>query len=210
MGGWLALLLVVVQDGSTDWGVGVVVSFSKRGATRGVPLSEEASSARFVVDMLLWCKPRASMRDAPQPAGAKDKGEVQVVPIMLKLLNGVSSVRIFLPPDIRSKEARASVWKTVSEVKRRFGGPLPLLDPIEDLGVSDSKFSDLVAKAASLQARLVSNPLHSASDKDARFAAYSNKVRRTCGAACRGGAVSLQLLWWACVGEVPAAMLCGC
>lgn len=102
---------------------------------------------------------------------------------MLPLLNGVSSVRTFLPPDVRTDKARAAVWKTVQEVQRRFNGPLPLLDPIEDLGISDERFTDLVAKAASLQSRLVANALHNAGDRDELFKLYSLKVLLPCALA---------------------------
>ena len=69
-----------VQDGDTDWGLGVVLSFQKRGATQDVSMSREAGGARFVVDMLLRCKPRRSKREAPQPADPSDKdAQLQVV-----------------------------------------------------------------------------------------------------------------------------------
>ena len=112
------------------------------------------------------------------------------IPVLLPLLNGVSSVRIFLPNDVRSPKARATVWDRVKEVLRRFSGSLPLLDPIEDMGVSDQRFTELVGKAASLQARLVANPLHKSPDRDDLFQQYSGKV---CATVCDGDVLDVAL-----------------
>ena len=112
------------------------------------------------------------------------------IPVLLPLLNGVSSVRIFLPNDVRSPKARATVWDRVKEVLRRFSGSLPLLDPIEDMGVSDQRFTELVGKAASLQSRLVANPLHKSPDRDHLLQQYSGKV---CITVCDGDMLDVTL-----------------
>ena len=76
--------LTLVKDGDTDWGVGVVVSFQKRGASQSVAHSQEGAAAKFVVDVLLRCKPRRNKREPPQPAGPDDKdAEFQVVRVRL-------------------------------------------------------------------------------------------------------------------------------
>lgn len=40
---------------------------------------------------------------------------------------------------------REVVQKSIAEVKKRFPKGVPLLDPIEDMGVKDVKFKELVA-----------------------------------------------------------------
>ena len=79
-----ALILKFLQPGRLalvkDLGVGVVVSFQKRGASQSVAHSQEGAAAKFVVDILLRCKPRRNKREPPQPAGPDDKdAELQVV-----------------------------------------------------------------------------------------------------------------------------------
>jgi hypothetical protein len=44
----------------------------------------------------------------------------QVVPVLLPLVARFSSIRIHLPPDLRQSDARHGVFKTITEVKRRF------------------------------------------------------------------------------------------
>lgn len=55
-------------------------------------------------------------------------------------------------------------------------GNFPLLDPIEDMRIDTPAFRDLVAQTLALQARIAGSPVHSASDRDARFAAYKRKL----------------------------------
>ena len=75
---------MATQDGADDWGVGVVVNFQKRGATSGGARGEESTGARFIVDVLLRCKPRANSRDTPRPCPASDpRGEMNVVRVAI-------------------------------------------------------------------------------------------------------------------------------
>jgi ATP-dependent RNA helicase DOB1 len=62
-----------------------------------------------------------------------------VMPLLLTQLEAVSKVRIFVPKDLRAAAKRDSVRRSIEEVKRRFegAGGLPLLDPLEDLGIED-------------------------------------------------------------------------
>ena len=78
----------------------------------------------------------------PCPSGKK--GEPLVVPVLLSTLNGISYLRIHLPKDLRSIGSRETVWKSILEVQRRTPDGIPLLDPIENMGIKDDKFKVLV------------------------------------------------------------------
>ena len=200
-----------------DLGVGVVVSFENRGASQSAAHSHEGSAANVVVDMLLRCKPRLDAHEPPQRAGSDDKdaelqvvrvspctllrvgctgsspvclpvvwGDICQIPVVLSQLDGVSSIRFPLPNDVREP----AVWDRVNMVLRRFSGSPPLLDPIEDMGVSDQRFTELVGKAASLQSRLVANPLHKSPDRDHLLQQYSGKV---CITVCDGDMLDVAL-----------------
>ena len=49
-----------------------------------------------------------------------------------------------MPKDLRSDQARETLWKSVLEVQRRFPDGIPILDPIENMGIKDEKFKVLV------------------------------------------------------------------
>lgn len=57
----------------------------------------------------------------------------QVVQLALERLTRTSSVRVFVPSDIRSADSRKALGKTLTEVDKRFKGVIPELDPVEDM-----------------------------------------------------------------------------
>jgi ATP-dependent RNA helicase DOB1 len=83
-----------------------------------------------------------------------------VLPVSLAVLDGISSVRIHLPGDLKPADHRATVLKTVGEVQRRFPDGLPLLDPVEDMGIVDPAFRTLVGRIETLETALRSHALH--------------------------------------------------
>lgn len=64
--------------------------------------------------------------------------------MLLSTLESISHLRVHLPKDIRSSQARETVWKTIQEVHRRFPDGTPLLDPIQNMHITDDKFKQLV------------------------------------------------------------------
>lgn len=162
-----------------DWGWGVVVNFSKKSIqpTSVVGMDQEGTGSRYVVDVLLWCLAGEGEKPQPCPPTYSDKGEMKVVPVLLPQLDGISSVRIFIPKDLRPEAARATVRGSLVEVSRRFPAGVPLLDPVEDMHIQSEAFSSIIAKIVSLQDRIAKNPFHAATDKTERYQLYQRKVR---------------------------------
>ncbi len=73
----------------------------------------------YVVDVLLHVTSESAKTKNPselKPAATsltKDKGEMVVVPIKLNLIRQISSVKIFIPKDLRTKESRIVVLKSL-------------------------------------------------------------------------------------------------
>jgi hypothetical protein len=67
-----------------------------------------------------------------------------VVPVALGALDGLGSIRIHLKKDLRSKEDRSMVRKSILEVQKRFPDGLPLLDPVEHMDIRDETFKKLI------------------------------------------------------------------
>lgn len=101
----------------------------------------------------------------------------------------LSSVRIYLAEDLRPAEAKEAAARAVAEIARRFsqkerqeeeskggggGGddddPIPLLDPVEDMGLDSEAYRSASARAASLREALRSHPLSSSPDLESRIA----------------------------------------
>lgn len=80
--------------------------------------------------------------------------------MLLSALESVSSLRIYVPTDLRSVDERESVVGAIKQVKKRFPENLPLLDPVKDMGIQDEHFTRLVEKISILKSRLESLAAH--------------------------------------------------
>ncbi|PBK60634.1 DSHCT-domain-containing protein [Armillaria solidipes] len=101
---------------------------------RSIPVPDELPPhEQYTVDVLLKC-------------AAGQKGIVLIVPILLSAIEGICSLRIFLPKDLAQGQQRETVWKSVLETRRWFPDDVPLLDPLRDMGIKDEKFAILVKR----------------------------------------------------------------
>ena len=64
--------------------------------------------------------------------------------MLLKHITKMSSVRLYLPKDLRPADNRFSVGKSIREVIRRFPDGVPPLDPVEDMNIKDEQFKKIV------------------------------------------------------------------
>ncbi|XP_066297951.1 exosome RNA helicase MTR4-like [Branchiostoma lanceolatum] len=154
--------LVKVRNETDDFGWGVVINFQKK-ANQKAPNNSTAEPL-YVAEVLLLCS-KESVRNAStesaKPCRPGEKGEMVVVPIMLQLIRSISSVRLYIPKDLRPLDNRESVLKSIQEVQRRFPHGVPLLDPIEDMGIKDDQLKTTVRKIEAFEHRMYSHPLHS-------------------------------------------------
>ena len=60
------------------------------------------------------------------------------------LMSGSTWSRQGKPKDIRGAPAREGLWKSVLEVHRRCPQGIPLLDPVDNMGITDDKFKALI------------------------------------------------------------------
>ena len=49
-----------------------------------------------------------------------------------------------MPKDLRPLDQRNDAWKRVLEVQTRLPDGIPLLDPVNDMKITDNKFTELV------------------------------------------------------------------
>ncbi|KAK4204723.1 rRNA-processing arch domain-containing protein [Triangularia verruculosa] len=94
------------------------------------------------------------------PEQPGEEGEWEVVPCLLSCVNSLSQLRVFLPKDVRSREEKENVGKSLVEIQRRFADGIPIMDPLENMHITDESFKKLLRKIEVLESRLLSNPLH--------------------------------------------------
>ncbi|CCG81891.1 Uncharacterized helicase C6F12.16c [Taphrina deformans PYCC 5710] len=173
--------LVKVKQADLDFGWGTVVSYTKRSPPRGA-IAEYLPQESYVVEVLLWVSKESTkstkkgVEDDMRPVVGDAPGKMETVSVLLSAINGIGHLRIFLPKDLRNQEQRATVRKSIQEVKKRFPDGIALLDPIENMKITDEAFKQLIRKVEVLEAKLMSNPLSNSPRLMDLYARYSDKM----------------------------------
>uniref|UniRef100_K3W7C0 Helicase ATP-binding domain-containing protein n=1 Tax=Globisporangium ultimum (strain ATCC 200006 / CBS 805.95 / DAOM BR144) TaxID=431595 RepID=K3W7C0_GLOUD len=174
------------EDESKRWDWGVIVNFTTKNASDSTSANPDT-----IVHVLLNCANTPISKamvdgaspELPSPAPAGTMGltsatncEMKICPVPLEMLDLVSSLRVYIPKDLRTLESRQAVGKSVKEVLRRFPQGVPLLDPLEDMDIKDEQFARVIKKIAETEEKVKASAFHAAKDKDSRFALYNLKM----------------------------------
>lgn len=144
--------LVRIKYLDHDFGWGAVVNFTQRRPSKEQKSGDIPDQQSFVLDVLLQVADGASNgtkthQDLPQgvrPPTEGEKSKMEVVPVLLSCIESIGHIRIFLPNELKSADQRNTVRKSLEEVKRRFPDGIAVLDPIENMGITDDKFKKLM------------------------------------------------------------------
>ena len=70
----------------------------------------------YVVDVLMHVAKESTQpgkTGALRPPPAEGRGDMVVVPVLLSLVTAISAVRLYIPEDIRSRDSKMSVLKSL-------------------------------------------------------------------------------------------------
>lgn len=176
--------LVRIKYMDHDFGWGAVVNFTPRKPGKGQKAEDISPQQSYVIDVLLQVADTSSNgtrthTELPQgvrPALEGEKSKMEVVPILLSCVESIGHIRIFLPADLKSADQRNTARKSIDEVKRRFPDGIAVLDPIENMGITDNSFKKLLRKIEVLESRLLANPLHNSPRLPDLYNHYAEKV----------------------------------
>eukprot|EP00891_Asterochloris_glomerata_P002642 jgi/Astpho2/2642/fgenesh1_pm.00049_%23_6_t len=174
--------LVQIEEGQLSWGWGVVVSVMRRalGANAGAPAAEGGASqgvaAEYQLDLLLGCTPDSIKAQKPLPAAKTGAAEMHVLPARLTAVTALSSLRISIPTDLRTAEARRATWLTIKDLDRQFPEGIPRLDPVEDMQIEDAGMEAAVRAIEKLEGRLAANEVFKAQRDSARYISFERKA----------------------------------
>ena len=151
--------LVRIKYMDHDFGWGAVVNFTPRKPGKGQKAEDISPQQSYVIDVLLQVADTSSNgtrthTELPQgvrPALEGEKSKMEVVPILLSCVESIGHIRIFLPSDLKSADQRNTARKSIDEVKRRFPDGIAVLDPIENMGITDNSFKKLLRVCLSFQ-----------------------------------------------------------
>eukprot|EP00124_Ichthyophonus_hoferi_P004650 Ihof_evm3s539 gene=Ihof_evmTU3s539 len=155
--------LVKVVDGDESWGWGCVLNFQKKfnhqkAGPINITSEPNADEVKYIVDVCLLTATASRATGRPRPPRDGEKAEMQAIPVILDLIDAVSSVRIQVPADLTNDSKRA-MEKCIREIKLRFKDAIPLLDPIEDMNIKDTSFADNVKKTEYTEKKMMNNSL---------------------------------------------------
>lgn len=178
--------VVHIKFEDQDFGWGAVVKFTPRRPAKG-QTSDYPPQQAYILDVLISVSDDSSVGTqtfTDLPSGIKppmegEKGKMEVVPVLLSCIEAIGHVRIFLPKDLHPAEQRLTVRKSIDEVKRRFPDGIAILDPIENMGITDESFKKLLRKIEVLESRLLSNPLHNSPRLPDLYNQYAGKMEIT-------------------------------
>ncbi|KAI1810016.1 rRNA-processing arch domain-containing protein [Poronia punctata] len=175
-----------------DFGWGVVINSTKRKEPKFGEKEYEQQESYFIdvylrlapdCDPFGPAHPSTEMPVGSEPSKPDHEAIFEAVPCMLTCIKAISSLRVFMPKNLSSREdvesVRTQVLKSLIEVERRFPDGLPILDPIENMNITDDSFKKLLRKIEVLESRLLSNPLHGSPLLPDLWEQYSNKIALT-------------------------------
>ena len=176
--------LVRIKYNDHDFGWGAVVNFAARKPARDQKPEDISPQQSFILDVLLQVADASSNgtrthTDLPHgvyPPKDGEKSKMEVVPILLSCVESIGHVRIFLPSDLKQPDQRNTARKSIDEVKKRFPDGIAVLDPIENMGITDESFKRLLRKIEVLESRLLANALHNSPRLPELYNQYAEKV----------------------------------
>ncbi|KAI1139571.1 antiviral helicase [Hypoxylon sp. FL0543] len=176
-----------------DFGWGVVVNIAKRKEPK-FGEKEYPPQESYFIDVFLRLDPTCDpfgpsnpSTEMPEGARPSDSNQNQdsmfeAIPCMLTCIKALSQIRVFMPKDVKNREdvesVRKQILKSLKEVERRFPDGMPILDPIENMNITDDSFKKLLRKIEVLESRLLSNPLHGSPMLPRLWEQYSAKIAR--------------------------------
>ena len=175
--------------GGVDFGWGVVTNhYARRPPKMGEP--DYTPQESYILDILLPISSKSSefvpgqtttdMPPGVNPSNADDDTIFVVVPCLFTCIKAISQIRVFMPKNgLKSDQDRDQARKSLQEVRRRFPDGLPILDPLENMEITDESFKKLLRKIEVLESRLLANPLHLSPMLPSLWDQYSEKVALT-------------------------------
>lgn len=142
------------QDEQLTWGV--IVNFERVKNTSKDDTNAKPEDAQYTIDILTRCRANKECGRGKivQTVPLTEPGEPLVVAVPLSQIDSLSAIRIYIPKDLLSVEARENTLKKVQEVLNRFPDGVQLLDPEDDMQVQSSSYKKAVRRIETLEGLL--------------------------------------------------------
>ena len=160
-----------------NWGIGIVVNFSKKTVEKVSQYNEkkecyemvkyentdktidEINKSKmielYIVDIVVYLK---NEKDNKLTVGdiKKKNGKIAIVPFLLSTFEGVSQIKVNIPKNLKERSALLSLEKMLFEINAKFKSEVPKMDPIKEMSINDPTLKSNLTKLSSLKASLSS------------------------------------------------------
>ncbi|AQL02693.1 DExH-box ATP-dependent RNA helicase DExH9 [Zea mays] len=136
-------------DENVTWGI--IINFEK---VKSHGEDKRPEDSDYTVDVLTRCSVTKdnSGKKTMKVVPLKARGEPVVVSLSLSQIDGLSSIRMYIPKDLIPVEVRENTLRKVEEVLLRFAKDgVPLLDPEEDMKVQSKSFRKATRRIEALE-----------------------------------------------------------
>jgi ATP-dependent RNA helicase DOB1 len=131
--------------------------------------NDQKKKKRVIIDVLAMCDESRGPTDPVilAPQDTKTKAAAFVIAIDLETVLEISTLRVHIPKDLRTREEREKGAKVLKEVQKRFGaaGP-PLLDADKDMKVSSEEYFAVAKRLAKIKDMIETHPILSSKEGD--------------------------------------------
>jgi ATP-dependent RNA helicase DOB1 len=148
--------IVHVVEGPLDWGWGVVINFTKTRMEEGMKRDDKNITDKtkefYIVDVNLYISTAGNEK---RPAlYEKKNGEFGIVPIELSLISEISTIQIKMTGEYKSKDKLNLMGETLVQILDKFNKKPTILDPVNDMEISEPDLLDAINKTKVLIIKL--------------------------------------------------------
>ncbi|KAI1709969.1 rRNA-processing arch domain-containing protein [Ditylenchus destructor] len=159
-----------------DFGWGVLLSYKKQPN----PLNPMSGELLYVLDVMIpLCQESVKHMDKPErmrPPKPGEKAFMEMKAFTFECVTAVSTVRLKMPEELKSYEAKASLNKILESSIDKFAGVLPEVDPIDHMKIQDPALKKEVDNLRSCEERFKQHPIAKRPDFKEIYKSFENKL----------------------------------
>lgn len=163
--------LIRIQEGDKDWGWGIVLSYSRKTA------ESPAKGTFYVSEVLVRCKVDVETSELV-PYHGKGPHTMETLSLRFDCIMDLSALRLDISvlEKLQNQKKMRKQYKVLDgaldSAMKQFKHELPLLDPIEDMKVTDASFKSLQETIEGLEDEIKHHPVYLRKNRDEAFARF--------------------------------------
>mmetsp|Transcript_9153 Transcript_9153/g.17264 ORF Transcript_9153/g.17264 Transcript_9153/m.17264 type:complete len:1005 (+) Transcript_9153:245-3259(+) len=130
------------------------------------------------VQVVTACDPKCTAANPRPYAGGETPPMLMLRNFPIAKVVTVSSLRVHTQQKVGNTYPLDSMYRSLQEVKRRFKGVIPVLDPIKDMSITDPALPPLIEKLQRLRDDLSKDNIENMKDEEARTTLYAAFLKK--------------------------------